>query len=46
VISTSAVEEEQHFHLIPRQSTSLEQLILSGPENNEAGEHTHQLSIE
>lgn len=46
VISTSAVKEEQHFHLIPRQSVSLEDLILSGPENNESGEHTHQLSIE
>src|SRR5262245_48622641 len=46
VISTSAVKEEQHFHLIPSQSVSLEQLILSGPENNESGEHTHQLSIE
>jgi len=46
VISTSDVEEEQHFHLIPSQSVSLEQLILSGPENNESGEHTHQLSIE
>ena len=46
VISTSAVEEEQHFHNIPRQSTSLEELILSGPENDEKGEHTHQPSIE
>jgi len=46
VISTSAVEEDQHFHLIPSQSVSLEQLILSGPENNEPGEHTHELSVE
>jgi hypothetical protein len=46
VISTSSVNEEQHFHLIPRQSASLEDLILSGPENNESGEHTHELSIE
>jgi hypothetical protein len=46
VISTSSVEEEQHFHLIPRQTISLEQVVLSGPENNEAGEHMHGLSIE
>lgn len=46
VISTSAVKEEQHFHLIPSQSISLEQVVLSGPENNESGEHTHELSIE
>src|SRR5215813_6830281 len=46
VISTSAVKEDQHFHLIPSQSVSLEQLVLSGPENNEAGEHMHELSIE
>ena len=46
VISTSAIKEDQHFHIIPSQSVSLEQLILSGPENNEAGEHMHELSIE
>jgi hypothetical protein len=46
VISTSAVDEEQHFHLVPSQSVSLEQLIVSGPENDEEGEHTHELSIE
>src|SRR5262249_8997785 len=46
VISTSAVKEDQHFHLIPMQSVSLEQLIFSGPENNESGEHTHKLTIE
>jgi hypothetical protein len=46
VISTGPVEEEHHFHLIPRQTISLEQLILSGPENNEAGEHMHEVSIE
>jgi hypothetical protein len=46
VISTGPVAEEQHFHLIPTQSVSLEDLILSGPENNESGEHTHELSIE
>ena len=46
VISTGAEDEEQHFHLIPTQTVSLEQLIVSGPENDEEGEHTHQLSIE
>ena len=46
VISTSAIKEEQHFHLVPSQSVSLEQLILTGPENNESGEHTHQVSVE
>jgi len=46
VVSTSSVEEEQHFHIIPSQSVSLEQVLLSGPENNESGEHTHELSIE
>src|SRR5262249_36164697 len=46
VISTSGVKEDQHFHLIPSQSVSLEQLILSGTENNEPGEHTHELSVE
>ena len=46
VISTGSVGEEQHFHLIPTQTVSLEQLVLSGPENNESGEHTHELSIE
>ena len=46
VVSTSSVDEEQHFHLIPSQTVSLEELVLSGPENNESGEHTHELSIE
>jgi hypothetical protein len=46
VISTSDDKEEQHFHLIPEQSINLESLILSGPENDEAGEHVHQLSVE
>ena len=46
VISTSDLKEEQHFHLISSESVSLEQLIVSGPENNESGEHTHELSIE
>jgi hypothetical protein len=46
VISTGSDREEQHFHLIPSQSISLEQVILSGPENNESGEHAHEVSIE
>ena len=46
VISTSSDIEEQHFHLIPAQSASLEDLILTGPENGEEGEHAHQVSIE
>ena len=46
VISTSSVKEEQHSHLIQLESISLEQVILSGPENSESGEHTHELSIE
>jgi hypothetical protein len=46
VISTSSVEEDQHFHLISKQGISLEQLILSGPENNEPGGHQHEVSIE
>jgi len=32
--------------LNPAQSISLEQVILSGPENNESGEHAHELSVE
>jgi hypothetical protein len=46
VISTGAEVEEQHFHLISMQGVSLEQVLLSGPENNESGEHTHEVSIE
>jgi hypothetical protein len=46
VISTGSEEEEQHFHLISMQGVSLEQLLLSGPENNEPGEHMHEVSIE
>jgi hypothetical protein len=46
VISIGSETEEQHFHIIPAQDVSLEQLVLTGPENNEEGEHTHQVSIE
>jgi hypothetical protein len=46
VISTGSEKEDQHFHIIRAEDVSLEQLILSGPEDNEEGEHTHQVSIE
>ena len=46
VISTGSETEEQHFHIISARNVSLEELVLSGPENNEEGEHTHQVSIE
>jgi hypothetical protein len=46
VISTGPDQEEQHFHLIKVQSIALEQVILSGPENNESGEHMHEVSVE
>jgi len=46
VISTGSETEDQHFHIIPAQDVSLEELVLTGPENNEEGEHTHQVSIE
>jgi len=46
VISTGTVREDEHFHVIIASSVSLEQLILSGPEDNQAGEHKHPISIE
>jgi hypothetical protein len=46
VISTGAVKEDQHFHLIEATDVELEALILSGTENNEPGEHSHLVSIE
>jgi hypothetical protein len=46
VISTSSVEEDDHFHLIERLFVSLEQIISSGPENNEADGHVHPLHID
>ena len=46
VISTGSEHEEQHFHLIEGTDVALEDLIFSGPENNEPGEHAHQVSIE
>ena len=46
VISTGSEREEQHFHLIRAQGVSLEQLVVSGPENDEEGEHAHQVSVE
>ena len=45
VISTGPEKEDRHFHVIPKQTISLEQFVLTGPENDEAGEHSHQLSI-
>ena len=46
VISTGAESEDEHFHLIASDGVSLENLVLSGPENGEEGEHGHQVSIE
>jgi hypothetical protein len=46
VISTSSVKEDKHFHVIEGTDVELEALILSGTENNEAGEHSHLVSIE
>jgi hypothetical protein len=46
VISTGDEREEHHFHLISMQGVSLEQVLQTGPENNESGEHTHEASIE
>jgi hypothetical protein len=46
VISTGTEKEDQHFHLIEATGVALEDLILSGTENNETGEHSHLLSIE
>jgi len=31
---------------IPGDQCAIEQLVLTGPENNEEGEHAHQVSIE
>ena len=46
VISTGPEKEDQHFHLIEGTGVPLEDLILSGTENNEPGEHSHFVSIE
>jgi len=46
VISTSNVAEDDHFHVISWSNISLEQLIYTGPEDNEPGGHMHQVSIE
>lgn len=37
---------EHHFHIIEATEIALEELIFSGPENNEPGEHRHLVSIE
>jgi hypothetical protein len=46
VISTSSTKEEHHVHTIEGTGVSLEDVILSGTENNEPGEHAHEVSIE
>jgi hypothetical protein len=46
VISTGSVKEDQHFHVIEGTDVELEDLILSGTENNEPDEHSHLVSIE
>ena len=46
VISTGSVQEDQHFHVIERTNVALEDLILSGTENNEPDEHAHLVSLE
>ena len=46
VISTGPEDEDQHFHDIEGTGVALETLILSGTENNEPWEHSHQLSVE
>jgi hypothetical protein len=46
VISTGSVPEDQHFHIIQMANVSLEQLVISGPEDNEPGGHRHPVSIE
>jgi hypothetical protein len=46
VISTSSVEEDDHFHDIKMSAVLLQSLISSGPEDNEKGGHVHPVSIE
>ena len=46
VISTSSIPEGDHFHVVQMSGVSLEQLILSGPEDGTPGGHMHQVSIE
>jgi hypothetical protein len=46
VISTGTTKEDQHFHDIEGTGVVLDALILSGTENNVAGEHKHLVSIE
>jgi hypothetical protein len=46
VISTGSVKEDQHFHVIEGTDVALEDLLLSGTENNEPDEHSHLVSIE
>ena len=46
VISTGTEKEDQHFHNIQQTGVPLSTLILSGTENDVAGEHSHLVSIE
>jgi hypothetical protein len=46
VISTGSEKEDQHFHVIEGTDVELEDLLLSGTENNEPDEHSHLVSIE
>ena len=46
VISTGTEKEDQHFHNIQETGLTLSALILSGTENDVAGEHSHLVSIE
>jgi hypothetical protein len=46
VISTGTKREDQHFHLIQKAPSFLEDLFLSGTENNGATGHQHLVSIE
>lgn len=46
VISTGSRKEDQHFHVIQSSGVTLEQLVLSGPEDNNPGGHHHPVSIE
>ena len=46
VISTGSEREDQHFHLIRGNNVALEDLILSGTEDEDPGEHSHNVSLE
>jgi hypothetical protein len=46
VISTGPDREDQHFHRIKGTDVALEELLLSGTEDDEPGEHSHLVSLE